>query len=73
MLIFMITSGHWHLPLGRGPSALLCWGPIMLLRWPWADAVPSLVSSGFLHSFSTIYVNFRLQLAPSIKSHQLWC
>ena len=27
MLIFMLTSGHWHLPLGRDPSALLC---------PWA-------------------------------------
>ena len=26
MLFFMITSGHWHSPLGRGPSALLCPG-----------------------------------------------
>ena len=23
---FMITSGRWHFPLGRGPSALLCLG-----------------------------------------------
>ena len=26
MFIFMITSRHWYLSLGRGPSALLCLG-----------------------------------------------
>ena len=33
-----------------------------------ADAIPSLVSSGFLHSVSTLLSTSRLQLAPNIKS-----
>ena len=37
------------------------------------DAVPSSVSSGFLHSVSTLSGNSKLQLAPSISSHELWC
>ena len=37
------------------------------------DAIPSSVSSGFLHSVSTLSDNSRLQLAPSIRSHKLWC
>ena len=37
------------------------------------DAVPSSVSSGFLHLVSTLCYNSKLQLAPSIRSHKLWC
>ena len=37
------------------------------------DGIASLVSSGFLPSVSTISVASKLQLAPSIKSHKLWC
>ena len=37
------------------------------------DAVPSSVSSGFLHSLSTLSDNSKLQLASSIRSHKLWC
>ena len=35
--------------------------------------VPSSVSSGFLYMVSTISDASKLQLAPSIKSHKLWC
>ena len=38
-----------------------------------SDAVTSSVSSGFLHSVSTISDNSKLQLAPSIRTHKLWC
>ena len=38
-----------------------------------ADAMPSLVSSGFLHLVGTIYDTFKPQLAPGIKCHTLWC
>ena len=38
-----------------------------------ADAFPSSFSSGFLHSVSTVSDTSRPQLAPSIKSHMLWC
>ena len=38
-----------------------------------SDAVTSLVSSGFLHSVSTISDNSKPQLAPSIRTHKLWC
>ena len=38
-----------------------------------ADTIPSSVSSGFLCSVSTISDNSKLQLAPSIRSHKLWC
>ena len=38
-----------------------------------SDGVLSLVSSGFLYSVSTISDSCKLQLAPSIKSHKLWC
>ena len=38
------------------------------------DAVTSSsVSSGFLHSVSTLSDNSKLQLAPSIHTHKLWC
>ena len=38
------------------------------------DAITSSsVSSGFLHSVSTLSDNFKLQLAPSIHTHKLWC
>ena len=37
------------------------------------DAITSSVSSGFLHSVSTISDNSKPQLAPSIRSHELWC
>ena len=37
------------------------------------DAIISSVSSGFLHSVSTISYTSKLQLAPSIRSCQLWC
>ena len=37
------------------------------------DAVTSSVSSGFLHSVSTLSDNSKLQFAPSIRSHKLWC
>ena len=37
------------------------------------DAIPFLVSSGFLHLISTLSDNSILQLAPSIRSHKLWC
>ena len=35
--------------------------------------VPSPVSWGYLHSFFTISDTSKLQLAPGIKSHKLWC
>ena len=38
-----------------------------------SDAVTSSVSSGFLYSVSTISDNSKLQLAPSIHTHKLWC
>ena len=37
------------------------------------DAIPSSVSSGSLHSISTLSGNSKLQLGPSIRSHKLWC
>ena len=37
------------------------------------DAIISSVSSGFLHSVSTLSDNSKLQLAPSIHTHKLWC
>ena len=36
------------------------------------DVITSSVSSGFLHSVSTLSDNSKLQLAPSIRSHILW-
>ena len=33
----------------------------------------SSVSCGFLHSVSTLSDNSKQQLAPSIRSHKLWC
>ena len=38
-----------------------------------SDAITSSVSSGFLHSVSTISDNSKPQLAPSIRTHKLWC
>ena len=38
-----------------------------------SDAVTSSVSSGFLHSVSTISDNSKPQLAPSIHTRKLWC
>ena len=37
-----------------------------------ADAVPSSVSSGFLHLVSTVCDASGLEFARSIKSHKLW-
>ena len=37
------------------------------------DAITSSVSSGFLHWVSTISDTSKLQLAPSIRTHKLWC
>ena len=37
------------------------------------DAITSSVSSGFLHSVSTLSDNSKPQLAPSIRTHKLWC
>ena len=37
------------------------------------DAIPSSVSSGFLPSVSTLSDNSKMQFAPSIRSHKLWC
>ena len=37
------------------------------------DAVTSSISSGFLHLVSTISDNSKLELAPSSRSHKLWC
>ena len=37
------------------------------------DAVTSSVSSRFLHLVSTLSYNSKLQLAPSIHTHKLWC
>ena len=37
------------------------------------DAITSSVSSGFLHSVSTLSDNSKPQLAPSIHTHKLWC
>ena len=37
------------------------------------DAITSSVSSGFLHSVSTLSDNSKLQLAPTIWTHKLWC
>ena len=37
------------------------------------DAITSSVSSGFLHSVSTISDTSKLQLSPSIHTHKLWC
>ena len=36
------------------------------------DAIPSSVSSGFLHLVSTIFHTSKPQLAPSIRSHKFW-
>ena len=38
-----------------------------------SDAIPSSVSSGFLHLVSTLSDNSKPQLAPSIRSCKLWC
>ena len=37
------------------------------------DAITSSVSTGFLSLVSTISDTSKLQLAPSIRSHKLWC
>ena len=37
------------------------------------DYITSSVSSGFLHSVSTLSDNSKSQLAPSIRTHKLWC
>ena len=37
------------------------------------DAITSSVSSGFLHSVSTLSDNSKPQLAPTIWTHKLWC
>ena len=37
------------------------------------DAITSSVSSGFLHLVSTLSDTSKLQLAPSLGSHKLWC
>ena len=37
------------------------------------DAIPSSVSSWFLHSVSSLSDNSKLQPSPSIRSHKLWC
>ena len=37
------------------------------------NALTSSVSSGFLHLVSTLSDNSKLQLAPSIPTHKLWC
>ena len=37
------------------------------------DAITSSVSSGFLHSVTTLSDTSKLQLAPTIRSHKLWC
>ena len=37
------------------------------------DAIPSSVSSGFLCLVSTLSDHSTPQLAPSIRSHKLWC
>ena len=38
-----------------------------------SDAITSSVSSGFLHSVSTVSDNSKLQIAPTIRTHKLWC
>ena len=38
-----------------------------------ADAMPSSVSSGYLHWLGTIFGNSGPQHAPSTKSNKLWC
>ena len=38
-----------------------------------SDVITSSVSSGFLHLGSTLSDNSKLQLAPSIHTHKLWC
>ena len=37
------------------------------------DVITSSVSSGFLHLVSTHSDNSKLQLAPGVRSHKLWC
>ena len=37
------------------------------------DVITSSVSSGFLHLVSSLSDNSKLQLAPSIQTHKLWC
>ena len=37
------------------------------------DVITSSISSGFLHLVSTLSDNSKLQLAPSIQTHKLWC
>ena len=37
------------------------------------DVITSSVSSAFLHSVSTLSDNSKPQLAPSIRTHELWC
>ena len=64
--ILPILLGHqnWTLP----------WMSLMLLpSLDEPDDITSSVSSGFLHLVSTLSDNSKLQLAPSIRSHKLWC
>ena len=37
------------------------------------DVITSSISSGFLHSVSTLCDNSKLPLAPSIQTHKMWC
>ena len=37
------------------------------------DVITSSISSAFLHLVSTLSDNSKLQLAPSIHTHKLWC
>ena len=45
--------------------------PELYVPWDEPDAIPSSVSSGFLHLVSTLSDNSKAQLAPSIGSHKL--
>ena len=52
---------------------ILCWHTTSGCILQWGDAMPFSVSSGYLCLVSIHSDNSRLQLAPSIKCHKLWC
>ena len=59
-MVLILSSGTVNLPEING-------------SFDEANVMPFLALLGVLHSFNTILDNSRLQLAPSIKSCNLWC
>ena len=57
----------------HGLDSILTDTPKLVASFDEADVMPSLVSLGLLFSLISVSDTFRLELAPSIKSHKLWC